>query len=409
MILAGVILCVTGADAPALGQARLPTWTPGVPKPRLTGFWKWDCRDTFGVKSEPAGGDLYSISFRGPGGCFEPGTWTPNSSIFGDDAYRVLSRDTIEMHRGERVDTLYLCPSDERDWKDTGWGTRKKRPDGTEERGWRVKDYGTGLPDLDKNPPFSSHSPAQAQELWELASKGKRIARSRSKGQSEAAGAREICGVTAQKGRKQLKGMAHGLPKGGFTCLWAVDLDGDGKPELLAEYDAVTPEAGDRYAAFFSFRWRDTDIETTSASWFLEGSLHAVQAFGPTRTKKVFVRHLSCTECEPWVYLTALDFLVPPNGSAFQFRYDLEDEESWGSGIEYVLPGMGHSIESKVETRLPYPRNPSSPHLLQYFQVEEGVDEWWSFSCRQLKCKPTLSAGKPPESFLSAWRTAKPL
>jgi hypothetical protein len=127
MILAGVILCVTGADAPALGQARLPTWTPGVPKPRLTGFWKWDCRDTFGVKSEPAGGDLYSISFRGPGGCFEPGTWTPNSSIFGDDAYRVLSRDTIEMHRGERVDTLYLCPSDERDWKDTGWGTRKNK------------------------------------------------------------------------------------------------------------------------------------------------------------------------------------------------------------------------------------------------------------------------------------------
>lgn len=408
-VLAGAILCVIGADTPALGQAKSPTWTPGVPKPNLTGYWKWDCRDNFGVKIEPAGGDLYSISFCGPGGCFGPGQWAPNSPIFGDDGYRVLSGDTIEMRRGERFETLFLCPADERDRRDTGWGTADRPAVGTPGSGIQFKEYGKGLPDLDKKPPFSGHSLAQAQQLWGLASKGKPIAGPCSKGQKRAVGAPEICGVAARQLRNRLKGMARGLPEGDFSRLWSVDLDGDGKPELLVEYDAVTPDAGDRYAAFFSFRWRGADFETTSASWFLEGSLHAVKAFGPTATEKAFVRHLSCTECEPWVYLTALDFLVPPDGAAFEFTYNLEKEDSWGPEIEYVLPGMGHSIEAKVETRLPSRRSPSGPHLLQYFQVEDGEDEWWSFTCLGLKCKPTLFKGRPPESFLGAWKRARPL
>lgn len=408
-IVAWIFLCVAGSDASLAGAVKQQAWPADVPKPNLTGFWKTDCRDDFGIKIEPAGGDLYSISFCGPGGCFKPGQWTPNSAIFGDAAYRVLSADTIELHSGDRVDTFYLCPSNERDWKDTGWGRRTEGPGGTAAPGWKVKEYGAGLPDLDKNPPFSGHSPAHSQELWELASTAERSTRPCSKGQEPAAEAPEICGVAARQLRNRLKGMAHGLPKGHFTRLWTVDLDGDGKPELLAEYDAVTADAGDRYAAFFSFRWRGADFETTSASWFLEGSLHAVKAFGPTATKKAFVRHLSCTECEPWVYLTALDFLVPPNGAAFEFTYNLEEQNSWGPEIEYVLPGMGHSIEAKVETRLPNRRSPSGPHLLQYFEVADGEDEWWSFTCQGLKCKPTLFKGKPPGNLLSAWRTARPL
>jgi hypothetical protein len=408
-VLAGAILCVIGADTPALGQAKSPTWTPGVPQPNLTGYWKWDCRDNWGVKIEPAGGDLYSVSFCGPGGCFEPGQWTPNSPIFGDDAYRVLSGDTIEMHRGERVDTLYLCPSDERAWKDTGWGTRKSGADATPGSGIHFKEYGKGLPDLDENPPFSVHSPAQATGLWAVASKAHRRPRPCSKSQKPAAGAHEICGSDARKVRMQLREIARGLPKGDFARLWTEDLDGDGQPELLAQYDTVTPDAGDRYAAFFCFWWRAADFRATSASWFLEGSLHAVRPFGPTATRKVFVRHLSCTECEPWVYLTAMDLLVSPKGAAFEFTYKLEEEASWDPEIEYALPGMGHSIEAKVETRLPTHPSLSGPHLLQYFQVEDGQDEWWSFSCRQLKCTPTLFKGEPSESFLSAWRAAKPL
>ncbi len=63
----------------------------------LAGFWKHStCADPFGLAIAPAG-DLYSVSFCGPGGCFEPGTYRPNTKIVDDPSYRVINNDTIEV------------------------------------------------------------------------------------------------------------------------------------------------------------------------------------------------------------------------------------------------------------------------------------------------------------------------
>ena len=84
-------------------------WPAGVPKPDLSGFWKEDCAQSFGLKAAPAGKDLYSISFCGPGGCFEPGKYRPNSAIFGDPSYRVKDAHTIEVLGADGFSTYRRC------------------------------------------------------------------------------------------------------------------------------------------------------------------------------------------------------------------------------------------------------------------------------------------------------------
>jgi hypothetical protein len=85
------------------------SWPADREKPSLNGFWKDQCEDDFGLKIEPAAGGQYSISFCGPGGCFEPGTYRPNSPIFGDEAYRVIDANTIEVLGGDGFAKYRRC------------------------------------------------------------------------------------------------------------------------------------------------------------------------------------------------------------------------------------------------------------------------------------------------------------
>ncbi|MFZ0992997.1 MAG: hypothetical protein WAN29_13920, partial [Candidatus Sulfotelmatobacter sp.] len=68
--------------------------------PDLTGFWKWRCSDAWGVQIKKQTGSLFSVSFCGPGGCFEPGTWMPNTPIVGDPQYRYINPATLEIQHG---------------------------------------------------------------------------------------------------------------------------------------------------------------------------------------------------------------------------------------------------------------------------------------------------------------------
>jgi len=97
-------------DVTPAKTADSAAWPAGRPKPNLSGFWKDHCEDAFGLKIEPAGGELYSISFCGPGGCFEPGTYRPNSAIVGDESYRVIDADTLEVLGGDGFSRYYRCP-----------------------------------------------------------------------------------------------------------------------------------------------------------------------------------------------------------------------------------------------------------------------------------------------------------
>jgi hypothetical protein len=67
----------------------------------FTGFWKTRCSDAYGIQIKKQTETLFSVSFCGPGGCFEPGTWMPNTPIIGDPQYRVINPTTLELEHGE--------------------------------------------------------------------------------------------------------------------------------------------------------------------------------------------------------------------------------------------------------------------------------------------------------------------
>jgi len=78
-----------------------------------TGFWKVNCSEGFGVQIKPVGQKMYSVSFCGPGGCFEPGEWTPNTRIEGDPKYKVISSGELGIKRKDSGFFTYIkCTSD---------------------------------------------------------------------------------------------------------------------------------------------------------------------------------------------------------------------------------------------------------------------------------------------------------
>ncbi len=63
------------------------------------GFWKpYDCTPAYGLAISPAASPgLYSVSFCGPGGCFVPGTYRPDTTLVNDEKYWVIDLNTIEV------------------------------------------------------------------------------------------------------------------------------------------------------------------------------------------------------------------------------------------------------------------------------------------------------------------------
>lgn len=76
----------------------------------LAGFWKTDPNDSFGLAIAPADGNLYSVSFCGPGGCFKPGTYRPNTPLVGDEDYQVVSQDTLRVRGNDGWSTYIRVP-----------------------------------------------------------------------------------------------------------------------------------------------------------------------------------------------------------------------------------------------------------------------------------------------------------
>ncbi|MCU7845345.1 MAG: hypothetical protein KZQ93_16065 [Candidatus Thiodiazotropha sp. (ex Monitilora ramsayi)] len=78
----------------------------------LAGFWKEDnCEDPWGWAIGPAREDLYYVSFCGPGGCFEMGSYRPNTNIIDDPLYRVIDSDTLMLLSEDVWSTHIRCPA----------------------------------------------------------------------------------------------------------------------------------------------------------------------------------------------------------------------------------------------------------------------------------------------------------
>ena len=65
--------------------------------PDFTGMWKEDCKENFGFQIKRADKDLYSLSFCGPGGCFRPDTYRPNTRIIGDPNYKQVGPNQLRL------------------------------------------------------------------------------------------------------------------------------------------------------------------------------------------------------------------------------------------------------------------------------------------------------------------------
>ncbi len=81
----------------------------------LTGIWKGSCSDYFGVqiRSLRPQEDLYVVTFCGLPGCMAPGEWMPNSRIYGDPDYEVLSAKKIRIKRNDAgFFTYHRCSED---------------------------------------------------------------------------------------------------------------------------------------------------------------------------------------------------------------------------------------------------------------------------------------------------------
>lgn len=61
----------------------------------MAGFWKSNPSNNFGLAIAPAEDKLYSVSFCGPGGCFKPGTYRPDTLLVGDEDYQIVADDTL--------------------------------------------------------------------------------------------------------------------------------------------------------------------------------------------------------------------------------------------------------------------------------------------------------------------------
>lgn len=99
-----LVLMALGVSALTSAETTIPsreaelTAIPTADHP-YAGFWKSnDCTDRWGLAISPSSSPgLYSVSFCGPGGCFTPGTYRPETTLTNDEKYWVIDVNTIEV------------------------------------------------------------------------------------------------------------------------------------------------------------------------------------------------------------------------------------------------------------------------------------------------------------------------
>jgi len=374
-----------------------------------TGFWKMQCTDAYGISIKANAASGYSLSFCAAAGCVSH--WKPDTTIEGDPSYRTIDSDTLEVRQDDgKWRRLKKCTTETNPKLDDS--TMQGQPSRPEVR---HKPYYQGIPDYEHMTvfgaePSSAHTELRAR-LRQASVSGNLCGRGAVK--ATVVPARQlrtnICDPAAYSAIKTLIAKLAPSLDGRRWTFRKVDLDRDGEPELLVEHVDLIGDADvkDPYLSLWHLRYNGAIYVPTYAGPFLVGSIHAHLPFGQSGDRDVvFVRHSSCTECHPWIYLTVVDFLPRPSGAAFEFSYD-HDHKVFQDTIEYVLPGMGHSVDAKVETRA-LPATSAGPHLMQQFRLDDGKTEWWIFRCEQLKCDHE-QFDKLPGKYWPAWQAGKKL
>jgi hypothetical protein len=291
---------------------------------------------------------------------------------------------------------------------------------------YAVEEAFNSLPNYDRNTPFTETDRAQHAKLGQAITgvkplnkeckAGSVLVRKAPQYPGDASGkdwrvdlSSNICDVMKLNNIKRLiVSLAPTLSVDNLTA-WLFDVDGDQKKDLIVGYiDVSRDESKYPYLSLWRLKLERGVYKPYYAGPFLNGTVHTTLRFGNKPANlKVFVKHVSCIECEPTIFLTALDFNGESDVRAYEFSYD-EKHEGFDSTIEYELPGMGHTVDAKVETRV-LPPSEAGPHLLQFFDMDEGPDEWWAFACKEYKCDFQLYKGTAPNNFKQLWNKARRL
>lgn len=291
---------------------------------------------------------------------------------------------------------------------------------------YAVEEAYNSLPNYDKDTPFTNHDKNQHSKLKQALAKAKPTDKECKAGSVLVWKAPMYQGDTSGKDwrvdlpsniceskelaniKKLVVSLAPTLSIDNMTA-WIYDIDGNHEHDLIVGYiDVSKDESKYPYLSLWRLKLEQEQYKAYYAGPFLNGTFHAIRPFGnKPKSKTIFVKHASCVECEPTIYLTAIDFDTGTDVRAYDFTYN-EKHEGFDPTIEYELPGMGHTVEAKVETRI-LPPSATGPHLLQFFDMEEGPDEWWAFTCNDYRCDYQLYKNTPPDNFKKLWDMGKRL
>ena len=380
----------------------------------FTGFWKVNCSDAFGVQIKGQPGNLFSVSFCGPGGCFGPGEWMPNTPIIGDPKYRVINTTTLEIEQGQGWNRYVRCTTDTNPVLDYA---NMPAPRGAQNgSGVIYFEPNHGLPDYAHKSPFTANSTISESLRRQLAEATASPARCKvDEVNVPELGKTPLFSNVCDKAQSDAlrKLVAELAPDLTFatTAVWKAAVTPNGEAELVITHVDISTDEHFHYPylSIWRLELKNGQLNAQFGGSFLSGQIHAIRPFGhENNANKVFVKHLSCIECEPWVYLSVLDF-SQQSARSLKFTYD-SDHKDYGDTIEYELPGMGHSVDAKVETRVPKGDGVSVPDMMQEFRyTEEKKVEWWAFSCRRGQCDYRLFNGVLPEKYRISWSSADKL
>ena len=383
--------------------------------PDFTGFWKAHCSDAFGVQIKKQRGDLFSVSFCGPGGCFEPGTWMPNTRILGDPKYQFINPTTLEIQHGDGWQTFTKCTTNTSPVLD--YSTMPAESPSTAQLGTaQVFQTNRGLPDYVHKSPFKANASvaemlSRQLSLVVTSPKPCKVGDVAVADLGKTPLFTNICDKAQSDSlRKVISELAPDLTIA-TTTVWKAALGLGGEGDILVAHVDISTDENFHYPYLSLWRlgFKDGRVDAEFGGSFLAGEIQTIRPFGhEDRTNKVFVKHLSCIECEPWVYLTIVDF-SREKAIPVRFTYS-EDHKDYDDTIEYELPGMGHSVDAKVETRIPQTESDPLVDMIQTFRyTEEKKTEWWLFSCKNGQCDYRMFTGALPQEYRSSWASADKL
>jgi len=282
------------------------------------------------------------------------------------------------------------------------------------------KQYYGGLPDYEKNSPFNilDTHPDLHNELRKILLQTRVSDRECKSGSINVPGLSSyelrsnICNKSDYERIKKIIGkLAPSLDEKKLT-FWIYNIDKNNEPDLIVGFIDLSGDerVQDPYLSLWLLKNDKSKYHVVYAGPFLYGELQNVMFFGPDKNNKmIFIKHQSCTECEPWIYVTIVDFLKKSNGDVFTFTYS-ENHKEYNPTIEYILPGMGHSVDAEVETRIPVQIDKNGPHLIQHYVMEDKTEEWWVFTCKERKCDyEFFKKSLLPEKYWVLWQKSKKL